>query len=569
MARLQLRRIFKNVAFFTVVLFLYILYSSEVEKHIDSKGVNRVEQEPMMQGLLVDDFWVPEKAFLNLNRNNNPGEMGHPVSTSSEDSNKRSESYRNYGFNQFVSDKISLNRTIPDTRPKECKSSRFSRNLLKASIVVIFHNEGWSTLMRTVHSVLNRSPPSMLKEIILVDDFSNKDHLKEKLQSYVTKLNKVRLIRSKERLGLIRARMLGASNTHGDVVIVLDSHCEVNQGWLPPLLAPISRDEHVVTCPIIDFIDHDTFEYKPMGSFIRGTFNWRFDYKEKQLTEEQMKRRKDATEEVWSPVMAGGLFAISKRFFDTLGQYDSGMEVWGGEQYELSFKIWMCGGKMANIPCSRVGHVYRRNVPYSYPKPNAVVINFRRVAEVWMDEYKEWLYERRPELKEVTNYGDVSDRIALRKKLNCRSFKWYMQNVLNDTVRQNYEPLRGSGLIRNPSTNLCLDTKGGKPGQQMGLSSCSSHSWTQKFQYSYIYELRNTEDCLDGPHYEVGSKIYLYRCHEMQGNQEFHYTEGKTIRHKVSNMCVSIGANGNGPVLDQCNGKPEQIWDFSLFKIKS
>ena len=47
----------------------------------------------------------------------------------------------------------------------------------------------------------------------------------------------------------------------------------------------------------------------------------------------------------------------------------------------------------------------------------------------------------------------------------------------------------------------------------------------QKFQYSYIYELRNIEDCIDAPHYDAGSKMYLYRCHQMQGNQEFHYTQ--------------------------------------------
>ncbi|KAK2828019.1 hypothetical protein Q5P01_019053 [Channa striata] len=100
------------------------------------------------------------------------GEQGKPFPLT--DADRVDQVYRENGFNIYVSDRISLNRSLPDIRHPNCQRKLYSEKLPNTSIIIPFHNEGWSSLLRTVHSVLNRSPPQLIAEIILVDDFSDK-----------------------------------------------------------------------------------------------------------------------------------------------------------------------------------------------------------------------------------------------------------------------------------------------------------------------------------------------------------------------------------------------------------
>lgn len=122
--------------------------------------------------------------------------------TDPEDIARGEAQLKKIALNEELSEHISYNRTIPDARHPECRKKVYDLTTLPtASVIIIFFNEPYSVLVRTVHSVLNTSPKNLLKEVILVDDGSSNTELKYKLDYYVkTRLSdKVKVLRLKNR----------------------------------------------------------------------------------------------------------------------------------------------------------------------------------------------------------------------------------------------------------------------------------------------------------------------------------------------------------------------------------
>lgn len=141
--------------------------SSDVALEDDDKNFNKEFKE-------IDPAYEKYIKELGLK---DPGENGEgvelPEDIPSEIKRKVQEGYDRHGFNSFVSNLISLNREVPDPRDEVCRQKVY-KNLPKCSIVIPFHNEEWSLLMRTIHSILNRSPHDLIEEILLADDASDR-----------------------------------------------------------------------------------------------------------------------------------------------------------------------------------------------------------------------------------------------------------------------------------------------------------------------------------------------------------------------------------------------------------
>ncbi|XP_063964332.1 polypeptide N-acetylgalactosaminyltransferase 13-like [Lytechinus pictus] len=319
-----------------------------------------------------------------------------------------------------------------------------------------------------------------------------------------------------------------------------------------------------VVCPIIDVISDDNFAFHTGSDMTYGGFNWKLQFRWYPVPQREVDRRGgDRTLPLRSPTMAGGLFSIDKSYFEEIGTYDAGMDVWGGENLEISFRIWMCGGTLEIVTCSHVGHVFRKSTPYTFPGGTGRIINRnnQRLAEVWMDNFRNFYYRISPGVRK-TEYGDVTQRKKLRDRLKCHTFEWYLENIYPESqFRLDFKTI---GEIRNIETHKCLDNMGRKENEKVGIFSCHGQGGNQIFALTKQNEIKHDDLCLDASANSHYKDVVMIKCHGKHGNQEWLYKEdAKSFVHSPSGLCLEKASGGKDtPSVAKCNGSPGQQWEL-------
>lgn len=228
-------------------------------------------------------------------------------------------------------------------------------------------------------------------------------------------------------------------------------------------------------------------------------------------------------------------------------------------RFLIQFKVHLT--KFLNFYNIIVGHIFRSKSPYTWRTGVDVLRrNTERLVQVWVDDHAKYYYMRAGESK--GDYGDISERVKLRKDLKCKSFQWYIDNVYPELdIPDNF----AEGYLKNKAMNeeMCLDcfaqeedTTG--PAKMEGCHYQGGH---QFIEFTKNYEIRSGPHCLD---YD-GSAIepQFYQCHKEKGNQLWRYDLNKSqIIHVPSQKCLSIKYPRHLR-MEECDGSSQkQKWIF-------
>ncbi|EDV52151.2 putative polypeptide N-acetylgalactosaminyltransferase 11 [Drosophila erecta] len=464
-----------------------------------------------------------------------------------------------YHYNAWLSERIPLKRALEDYRDPQClKINYSSEKRLTVSIVIASQQEHPHTLLRAIYSVIAQTPPALLKEIVLVHDGHGDIDL---IQHIHQKLPIVIQLEMETLKGIIQGRLTGARIATGDVLVFLNGHMEVTKGWLPPLLEPMLSNNQTVTEPIVDAISTESFAYQKLLEPEQMAFDWQLDHIFLPLDQHSWN---NLPKPYPSSQLEGRVFAIDRSWFWKLGGWDEALQDYGGDALELSLKAWQCGGLILTVPCSRVGVIYKRDELEAQMAPNRnpslqVQKNFKRVVDVWFDEYKLHFYRYNPRLRNLTSESLDKPR-DLRRRLNCKSFGWYRSQVAPQ-IRNHYlhAALSSYGvgkIMPFVAPHFCLSIKAGFPVIRQ-CNSTNFEDWTLTSRC----QLKHGNMCLD---VDYKNNVRTTKCSKKVPKNPWHYNYQHSSFVSNGNKCLQIDVSKVRLIVSACDSDvTAQRWMFT------
>lgn len=480
-----------------VLLGLMYAFMQQHHKFTDSQIPNTLSIAPEQLNLEVMDKY---------------GHKRHPASDTS----------------QLIDSRI---KNIKDLRARHCQKLIYSLKE-KASLVIDFNDYQFYDLKNTIQSILNQNYDQLLEEIIVIDDGSTLDYIRQDVEKYLKTVPKARLVQFATQQGTLKARIAAMREVKTDIVVFLEVNVICNRGWLEPLIDLLIKDHNVIALPHYDRIHSPvTLEYQLTQDDLLAMPAWNFGIK--------MRPSKDApkdpekfTHYYPSPAMRGSAFALRKSFLDSIGSFDGHFEEGGGDILELSLRAWLCGGMIETVTCSRVGilNLDDQGKPYSQK-------NCQRIAGLWYGNLREvalrlaGLPTAIPDAEEA----HITTRLRYITSLKeCRDISWYMESIAKESLvpTQNAVKFGTMAVMSGRCARLANDSK-------INLIDCNevqqSRSINEIFEFTTGGQLKIQDRCLTT---ENTAYIMAQKCRKDDRQQLWTY-KGMELRNVWSNFCAT------------------------------
>lgn len=243
---------------------------------------------------------------------------------------------------------------------------------------IIIYLEDDTYIDRTIDDLLDKTPPSLIEQIIICDD-SGLGYKRDDVTVLET-----------EKVGRAVAWNKAASTISDGHLIFLRQTTKFSENWLTPIISALEADRDVIISPSIYGLD--TNLWSSDGSLVTS-FGWRWN----------LKQYYRSSRSKYSPSVSSMALAINKKWLVELGGFDDNMGPGDGESLELSIRCWLFGGSARTLKDSAI------SVSVT---PNENLSNLARIVEVWFPGFASGFYQSRgikPEDLEIGRLDNLHD----------------------------------------------------------------------------------------------------------------------------------------------------------------